>query len=144
MCGITLTTYTSYCKKTHRPLPDKDDLKRLTKEDWEDIYKRMFWDSIKGDAIESQSVANGIIDWYWMSGITAIKRVQTIVGATADGIVGPQTIAAINAVADQRSLFFQIRQARLNHVEMIVRNAPSQRVFLQGWRNRINALNYIE
>lgn len=144
MAGITLTTYVSYCKKVNKPIPDKEALHTITQEEWDAIFKNMYWDVVKGDAIVNQSIANTIVDWYWMSGITAIKRVQNIVGVTTDGIIGPRSLLAINEFNNSRDLFFQIQSARINHVESIVKYAPQQRKYLAGWKNRIMALKYDE
>ena len=53
--------------------------------------------------------------------------------------MGEKTLAAL-AARDPEELFHQLHAARIAFVENIVRNDPSQQVFLQGWKNRINAL----
>ena len=60
---------------------------------------------------------------------------------TADGIVGAKTLAAINA-ADPQQLFERVKAARLAYFDSIVRRRPSQIVFLNGWRNRVNSFTY--
>ena len=97
MKGVTLTTYTAYRKKKGLLPPTEDDLRNISKEEWLDIYKTMYWDKINGDAFQSQNVANIMVDWYWMSGVIAIKRLQLIVGTKQDGIVGQKTLAAVHA-----------------------------------------------
>lgn len=96
------------------------------------------------DSITNQSVANICVDWAWASGTgTAIRKVQSLVGVKEDGIVGVQTLSAINK-ANQRRLFSKIKSARLQFVEAIVRRDPTQKENLKGWRNRINALSFAE
>jgi lysozyme family protein len=71
---------------------------------------------------------------------TAAKLLQTALGVTADGNIGPQTLGAVAACTDIPglcSLYLNARQARYN---LIVTNNPSQAQFLQGWTNRVNAL----
>ena len=114
MKGVTLRTYTAYRKKKGLLPPTEDDLRNISKEEWLDIYKTMYWDKIKGDAFQSQSVANLMVDWFWMSGIIAIKRLQLIVGTKQDGIVGAKTLAAVHA-KNQKELFTQLKNARHNH-----------------------------
>jgi len=58
-----------------------------------------------------------------------------------DGIVGPKTITVLNA-RDPRELFAQIKQARLNFVDNIVRKKPSQKRFINGWKYRINEIKF--
>ena len=143
MKGVTLRTYTAYRKKKGLLPPTEDDLRNISKEEWLDIYKTMYWDKIKGDAFQSQSVANIMVDWFWMSGIIAIKRLQLIVGTKQDGIVGPKTLAAVHA-KNQKELFTQLKNARHNHFISIVTKSPEKRKFLRGWLNRLNDIKWID
>ncbi len=68
---------------------------------------------------------------------------QKLLGVTADGIVGKRTLAAINA-ADPQQLFERVKAARLAYFDSIVRRRPSQIVFLNGWRNRVNSFKFAE
>lgn len=143
MKGVTLRTYTAYRKKKGLLPPTEDDLRNISKEEWLDIYKTMYWDKIKGDAFQSQSVANLMVDWFWMSGIIAIKRLQLIVGTKQDGIVGAKTLAAVHA-KNQKELFTQLKNARHNHFISIVTKSPEKRKFLKGWLNRLNDIKWID
>lgn len=137
--GVTIATF----RKFYGEDATIEQLKRITDDQWMHIFKVGYWDKYKADDIKDQSIANLCVDWLYNSGITAIKRVQKIVGVVDDGIVGPKTIEAINTKAS-RSLFYQIRAARIAFVETIARNKPSQRKFLQGWKNRILSFEYEE
>jgi lysozyme family protein len=142
MSGVTLATYRAYRKKKGYTVTTVDDLKAMTAVEWYEIFKAGYWDKCRADEIRSQSVANAIVDWAYNSGTaTAAKKVQALVGVTVDGVIGSKTIAAINA-ADPRQLFGRIQQSRMAFVEAIVRNKPSQAVFLTGWKNRINSLTF--
>ena len=117
-------------------------LKAMTDEQWETIFRKGFWDKFEADKIANQSVANICVDWAWCSGATtAIKQVQRLLGVAADGVVGNTTLGAINN-ADPEKLFEKIKSARLAFVEAIVKRDASQQVFLKGWRNRINSIQY--
>lgn len=137
--GVTLATF----RKFYGADATVAQLKKITDEQWLHIFKVGYWNKFKADDITDQSVANMCVDWLYNSGIAAIKRVQKIVGVVDDGIVGPKTIAAINA-KEAQPLFYQIRAARIAFVETIARNKPSQRKFLQGWKNRILSFIYEE
>lgn len=137
MKGVTLATF----RKFYGANKTIDDLKRITEAQWLHIFKTGYWDVFRGDDIDNQSVANMCVDWLYNSGTAAIKRVQKIVGVVDDGIVGDKTVAAINA-RQAEPLFEQIKAARIAFVETIARNNPSQRKFLQGWKNRINSYTY--
>lgn len=137
MVGVTLSTYKAYCKGKGKPTPTSTNLKNISFEEWKDIVYNMYWNKCSGDDIADQGVANMIADWVWHSGAGMIKKVQTIVGAKADGIVGPKTIAAINNAVDIKKKIYNARKA---FFEAIVRRNPSQKKWLNGWMNRLNSV----
>lgn len=119
---------------------DAEDIKLLTLDDAK-LINRKFWNDCQGDKITSQSVAESLVEWYWGSGKTGIKKVQRIVGVEPDGKVGVHTISAINS-CDARGLFEQIRLAKIQFVNAIVVHDPTQKKFLKGWLNRINDFKF--
>lgn len=136
MIGVTIGTYRSYCRYKGKKSPSVDDLKNILYKEWRDIVHTMYWSKWKADLIEDQNVANMLVDWVWASGQgIGIKRVQKILNVTADGIVGPKTIAAVNSDKD---LFTKVYNARAEHFNAIVKANPSQKKWLKGWMNRIN------
>lgn len=140
--GVTIKTYKAYCKRKGYPQPTIERLKNLTDEQFCDILKTMYWDTCKADRIESQSVANAIVDWAWHSGTaTAIKEVQRVLGVEADGIIGNVTLAAINSHSPL-PLFGKIQQARKAYLERICVSRPANNKFIAGWLNRVNSLYY--
>ena len=140
--GVTLHTYISYCRRKGYPLPGVEQLKRLTEEQWQDIIRTTYWDVCRADEIQSQSVANLVVDWAVHSGnATAAKHVQRIVGAKADGIIGPNSLAAINSVSPL-PLFGQIKQDRIKFLKNLVVTRPQNQKFLRGWLNRVNSFQF--
>ena len=135
--GVTIAVFQSVYGKNKTI----DDLKNMTDNEWEHIFKVFFWDKWKGDFIKNQSVANILVDWYWMSGNIGVKKVQELFGLKVDGIVGSKTLGKINSV-DGEWLFKRIWEMRLNYYNKIVKNNPSQKVFLQGWLNRLYSTVY--
>lgn len=139
--GVTIGTYEAYCRKKGYPRPTVERLKNLTKEEWHNIFKSLYWDRWKADSINNQAVANIIVDWVWASGVHGIKRPQKLLGVAADGLVGPKTIAAINA-ADPRKLFDAIKADRAKFIDEICKARPKNEKYRKGWMNRINAIKY--
>lgn len=138
--GITIGTFRNFYGKD----ATVEQLKHITDEQWLHIFKSGYWDKWKADDIENQSIADIVVDWAWASGtVTSIKQVQKILGVAVDGIVGNDTLTAIN-IAGQRSLFVKIHNKRIEFVENIVKRDPSQARFLEGWKNRINSLTFSE
>lgn len=142
--GVTMQTYKAYCKRKGYPQPTEERLANMTEEVFTDILKTMYWDACKGDCIESQSVANAIVDWAWNSGVgTAVKEVQKVLMVEADGIIGNVTLSAINS-ASPLPLFGSIQSARKAYIERICAARPANQKFKKGWYNRINSLVYEE
>lgn len=136
--GVTLSTFRKYFGKTKTV----NDLKHITDEQWNYVFKKGYWDRWKADEIKTQSIANLLVDWTFNSGTWGIKYPQQVLGVTADGVVGPKTIAAINNYPNQAELFYKLWNRRKKHYEDIVKRNPSQKVFLKGWMNRLNSFKF--
>lgn len=139
--GVTMATYRDYRKKKGYAATTIDDLKKMSSVEWQDIFKRLYWDRWKADQIRSQSVANILVDWVWGSGTWGIKIPQRILGVAQDGIVGPKTMAALNE-SDPQQLFMKIKQARIQYIDDIIRKTPTNERFRRGWMNRLGDLRF--
>ena len=142
--GVTIGTWrqNGYDKDGDGDI-DVIDLKLLTKQDVINrILKPHYWDRWKADQIVSQPIANILVDWVWGSGKWGIIIPQRLLGVESDGVVGQQTITAVNK-QNPADLFARIKTARLTFLNDIVKNNPSQRVFLKGWINRLNDLKFV-
>lgn len=136
-CGITLETFRSFFGQ------DKTvkDLQSMSYGMWKDIIKAGYWDKVKGDEIENQSLAELIADWCVNSGLSAIRKVQEVLGCKPDGIVGPITLSLINS-SDAEKLHERIWNARHQFYINIVKRNPRQKVFMNGWMNRLNRFKF--
>lgn len=141
MCGVTLATFTEYCRRKGYPRPTIVRLKAITYKEWLEILKTMFWDKWKADQINNESIALILVDWVWGSGKYGITIPQKAIGVTADGIVGPKTVAAVNA-KDPKQLFDLIRKERLAYIERICRSRPTNLKYKRGWLNRLNDIKF--
>ena len=119
---------------------DKDvtDLKLMTKEQAIQIMKKNYWDRWQADKITSQAIANTLVDWVWGSGAWGIRIPQRLLNLKDDGIVGAETLHAINNAPD--NFLEKLYQARFDFLKGIVRSNPSQSRFIGGWNNRMNDL----
>ena len=121
---------------------DAEDMKLLNVEDATMVMKKFYWDKWHADDIKSQAIAEILVDWVWGSGVWGIKIPQRILGVIQDGNVGPLTLKRVNDYANQHELFDKIKQARLDFIDNIVKNKPSQVRFEKGWKNRINSYTF--
>lgn len=136
MKGVTLTTYRAVFgqRKT------VNDLRSISDEDWALVFDKLFWKRWSADSIQTQAIANLLVDWTWNSGLYGIKIPQRVLGVKVDGLVGQKTIAAINGYSDQQELFNRLWQERKAFYERIARGAQAK--FLKGWLNRLNGIRW--
>lgn len=109
---------------------DKDiDLQESVK----DFYQVNFWDKIKGDQISDQAIANSIFDFGVNAGTgTSSILAQMVIGAKADGVIGPQSVAAINAFNPEHFLA-AFTVAKIARYISIVKKRPTSRKYFYGW-----------
>lgn len=142
--GVCFRTYKLYKSRKGLPQPTIEDLKNITDEEFTAILKEMYWDACRADRIESQSVANAIVDWAWNSGtITAVKEIQKVLGVTVDGIIGNVTLSSINSI-DAKIMFDLVQNTRIAYLERICISRPANKKFMRGWLNRVNSLEFKE
>lgn len=141
MIGVTMATYEEYCHRKGYPKPTTERLMNLSYNDWKSILKMLYWDKWKADEIRNQSVAEILCDWVWASGVYGIKIPQRLLGVTMDGIVGSQTLTAVNT-KNPRELFNRIKAARFEYIDEICRKRPVNNKFKKGWLNRINDVTF--
>lgn len=110
------------------------DIKGLTKEDAKAIYRRDYWDRAKASQYDG-AIGFQLFDAAVNSGVSAaIKMLQRAVGVPDDGVIGPQSLNAINA---QRvpAILLRFNAERLQYMT----NAGGWPSFSKGWARRIAA-----
>lgn len=134
--GVTLSTYQFFYGKEKTC----EDLKKITDKEWNYIFDNWFWKNCKGDSINDQSVADMIVDFYWGSGIYAIKILQKCIGVKEDGIFGTDTLSKVNK-SDPEKLFESLKKERISFYKRIAESKPKQKKFLNGWIKRAESVN---
>lgn len=130
--GVTIKTLSEYLGR-----PAKiEEVKTLSLDRAKAIFKSRYWDTCKLDAIKSQVVAHFIFDQSINSGQgTAIIKAQEVVGAKIDGLMGPTTIAMINAFPEKEFIKRFFKAIQLRYIEICV-SKPSQLKYIEGWINK--------
>lgn len=94
------------------------------------------WNVHRFGEINSQAIANLLFDFHVHSQAHAIKAIQQLTGVTADGVMGPRTIAAINS-ADPEELHDQLKAYRIRFLNSLIQQDPTQAGFFEGWMKRM-------
>ena len=106
-------------------------MRDLTVEDVAPIYKKKYWDRIKGDDLPS-GIDWAAFDWAVNSGTgRAAKAVQKVVGAVRDGAIGPKTLALVSK-QDPKYMIQEIGKIRQEFYE----NLSTFETFGKGWTRR--------
>lgn len=112
-----------------------EDMKALTREEAIQIYKSQYWDTIKADHLPA-GVDYCLYDYSVNSGPgRAAKELQKVVGAKVDGVIGPQTLAAIETCGlSSVSIIDGICDRRL----AFMKSLKTWRTFGKGWSRRVS------
>jgi len=105
-----------------------------------DLYWEKYWNPAKLDKLTSQHIANEIFIFGVNTGMeTAIKKAQALVDVKADGLIGPVTIAAINAF-NEHEFDYKFDELEREHYADLIARKPSFARFKNGWMNRAKAV----
>lgn len=114
----------------------KVDIAGLTRASAIELYRQYYWDANWCDGLPpalAVIVFDGAVQH--RHGVSA-KLLQQCLGVTADGAIGPLTIAAAQR-RDVRETMIQYLARRAELYSAIVAANSSQTVFLKGWFTRL-------
>lgn len=107
------------------------DIRNLTLQDAKDIYRRDYWDSVRGDELPS-GIDYIVFDIAVNHGVSdAVRWLQKAVGAAVDGIFGPKTLSAVWA-AKPLKVITQLGIIRMHDYMSL----SSFSTFGRGWTRR--------
>ncbi|MFW5655297.1 MAG: glycoside hydrolase family 108 protein [Roseicyclus sp.] len=128
--GVTQRTYNAYRRLQGDALRS---VREIADEEVQAIYRAQYWDAVRADELPP-GVGYAVFDAAVNSGpARAAQWLQRAVGATVDGVVGVETLAAtreasptavIDSICDQRLRFMR----RLKHYD----------TFAKGWERRVS------
>lgn len=127
---------------------DEWDVKGMTTAQAKHLYHTGFWIPNRLSEVRDQAVATKIFDMCvnmgsrqgWriaQSGCNAAKQLRDEI--IVDGMVGPDTLGAVNHYADNGlidMLLINVRETQKKFYRDLVSRKPSLEVFLNGWLNR--------
>lgn len=144
--GVTWQTFKSMAKTVgYTPTPKL--FYAMPKDVWLGIYKKGFWDVVKGDQINSQAIAELCADWVWGTGGYAISLIQKALNKLGaypalpgSYVFGPLTLKAMNDLIKkkgEKTVFEALYAARKSFTQNLAAN-PKYSAFGTGWMNRLN------
>lgn len=131
MKGITIAVYRQHIK----PNGTKNDLRKITDEQVATIYKKQYWDKVRGDDLPS-GVDYAVFDFAVNSGVSrASKYLQAIAGVAQDGIVGTQTLTAVGRL-NSGAVINNLCDRRMS----FLRGLNTFSTFGKGWTARVSGV----
>ena len=123
-------------KRVYEEWGGAKDMKDLTVEDVAPIYKKGYWDKMKGDDLPS-----GLDLCVFDFGVNAgpgrsAKYLQTMIGTVADGGIGPNTLKAVANYVEEVGLEQAVenfQEARQGYYEKL----STFDTFGKGWTRRV-------
>lgn len=127
--GVTQTVYNDW--RVGNGLPEKS-VRDITDAEVMAIYKRNYWDRVKGDELPS-GVDYCVFDFAVNSGVSRASRyLQEAAGVDVDGVIGPMTLATVGSKPPS-SLVDAICDARLAFLKRL----STFDTFGKGWTRRV-------
>jgi lysozyme family protein len=132
--GVTQKTYNAW--RTKNGAPTRDVFK-ITRAEIETIYRQEYWNRVRGDDLPA-GVDLAIFDFAVNSGVSrASKYTQALVGAPQDGVIGPQTLKAIDAYKGKLNL--DLCDKRM----AFLKGLKTWPTFGRGWTARVNSVRKV-
>lgn len=115
----------------------EQDMRDLEEDDVRPIYKKNYWDRVKGDKLPD-GLDMCVFDFGVNAGTgRAAKYLQTMIGTTADGGIGPNTLKALKAYVKENGLVETIKQYQANRQDYY-ESLSTFETFGRGWTHRNN------
>lgn len=100
------------------------------------FYKKTYWDALCLDDVNSQLKANELFCFAVNVGVkSAVRVLQNMLGLTSDGVMGTNTLKALNAY-DTVAFDSDFDRAEIAYYRNLVKAKPAYYIYEKGWINR--------
>ena len=128
MWGCTQANWEKYIGHT----VTQDDMKAWKKEDVKPLYKRDYWDAVRGDDLPN-GVDYAVFDFAINAGPAAARKmIQKALRVTPDGVFGPATLKAI-----QGANGLDLLKKFSNNKEEFYKSLDNFPTYGKGWLKRV-------
>ena len=123
-------------KRVYEDFGGTKDMKDLTREDVEPIYKKNYWDRVKGDDLPA-GLDLCVFDFGVNAGTgRAAKYLQTMIGTVADGGIGPNTLKKLGEYVDEYGVENAIKRYQESR-QKYYEDLSTFDTFGKGWTRRV-------
>ena len=124
-------------KRVYEEWGGTKDMKDLLVEDVAPIYRKNYWDKLKGDDLPS-GLDLCVFDFGVNAGPgRAAKYLQTMIGTVADGGIGPNTLKKVDEYVEKHGLEVTIRDYQ-NRRQGYYESLSTFETFGRGWTRRVD------
>ena len=100
------------------------------------FYKKTYWDALCLDDVNSQLKANELFCFAVNVGVkSAVRVLQNMLGLQCDGMMGQETLRALNNYNEQ-AFDVDFDRAEIAYYRNLIRKNPRLGVYERGWENR--------
>jgi lysozyme family protein len=114
----------------------ENTMQNLKKEDVAPIYKKNYWDRVKGDQLP-EGLDLCVFDFGVNAGTgRAAKYLQTMIGTVADGGIGPNTLKKLDEYVKEHGLNETIKSYQVER-QKYYESLSTFETFGRGWTKRV-------
>jgi lysozyme family protein len=123
-------------KRVYEDWGGTKDMKDLTVEDVSPIYKKNYWDRVKGDHLPA-GLDLCVFDFGVNAGTgRAAKYLQKMIGTTPDGGIGPMTLAKLKEYVDAKGVEHTVKLYQMGR-QKYYESLSTFSTFGRGWTRRV-------
>jgi len=123
-------------KRVYEEWGGTKDMKELTVEDVSPIYKKNYWDRVKGDHLPA-GLDLCVFDFGVNAGTgRAAKYLQKMIGTTPDGGIGPMTLAKLKEYVDSKGIEHTVKLYQMGR-QKYYESLSTFSTFGRGWTRRV-------
>jgi len=124
-------------KRVYEDFGGTKNMKDLTREDVEPIYKKNYWDRVKGDHLPA-GLDLCVFDFGVNAGTgRAAKYLQTLIGTVADGGIGPNTLKTLDSYIQKNGIENTIKSYQADR-QKFYESLDTFATFGKGWTRRVD------
>lgn len=125
-------------KRVYEEWGGTKDMKDLTVDDVAPIYKKNYWDKLKGDELPA-GLDLCVFDFGVNAGPgRAAKYLQSMIGSTPDGGIGPMTLQALENYVEEQGSIAEVIKDYQSERQKYYESLSTFSTFGKGWTRRVD------